>query len=186
MNPYAPPGEGEPEKHRRGGHGRYTASMTGKAGQTLVLSRDAEVPAVCMKCGSKQGIVRRLTQFQWTPVWARFMMFCIIGLVVMLVTTKRAAMHVPLCATCNDRWSAARTVTIIGVLGLVAGFIAMRTLDDHALGIALLFLGVGAFLILSITYVRPRVVRAKRIDATSLQLDGVDPKAAAEIVEGSS
>ncbi len=185
MNPYEPPGNEEPSakpKHRDG-HGRYTARMEG---QTLVVSRDAEMPAICMKCGKKGDIVRRLTQFQWTPLWARLLMFCIVGLIVMLITTKRGSLNVPLCVPCNERWSQARTVIIISLVGLIGGFIAMRTLDDHALGVALLFLGVGAFVILSITYVRPRVLRAKHIDETNIHLDGVDPKAAAEIVEASS
>lgn len=184
-NPYAPPSDeaasGNKSNKRR--RGRYTARL---AGESLVVSLDAALPAVCMKCGVRDEIVRRKVDFQWTPVWARFLVFCAIGVIIMLVTRKRASLEVPLCVGCDKRWGAARTVAIVGAVALVAAFVLMRTSDEQrAIGLGLLLAAVVAFVATSIVYVRPRVLQAKSIDAAEITLKGVAPAAAQAIVDGS-
>lgn len=184
-NPYAPPaGEAPPEarkKKRR--RGRYTARF---AGEALVVSRDAELPSVCMKCGMHDEIVRREAKLQWTPIWARFLVFCLIGAILMLVTTKRATLQVPLCVRCDARWGAARNVTIVGAVALVGAFMLMRFSDEQRqLGLVLLFAVLLAFVLVSVTFVKPRMLQVQRIDDAELILKGVAPAAAQEIVDGS-
>jgi hypothetical protein len=186
MNPYAPPGDPTPGTKRGAGGGRYSARLEGDARETLVVSRDAELPSVCLKCGSHADIMRRTTPLQWTPVWARFLMFCVIGLVIMLVTTKRATLQIPLCVPCNARWAAARKASVVGVVAIVGAFIAMRTMDDPMPGLVILGLAVAGFVAFSISFVRPRTLRVKRIDEREIHLADVHPSAAREVVEGSS
>lgn len=183
-NPYAPPeDDAPPERRKRRKRDRYEARLVG---DSLVVSRDAELPSVCLKCGTRDDIVRRDAKFQWTPVWARFLVFCVIGAIIMLATTKRASLHVPLCARCNARWGAARAVAIGGVIALVASFLWMRFGDEQPLfGLGLLLAAVAAFVVTAVVYVRPRTLQAKRIDDAEITLKGVAPAAAQEIIDGS-
>jgi hypothetical protein len=185
-NPYAPPIDEEPDgpggKKKKKKRGRYTARL---AGEALVISNALHapvLPAVCMKCGSHEGIVRRKVVFQWRPVWARFLVFCIIGLIILVVTTRRATLEIPLCASCNARWSAARNAGIAGVVVLVAALVAVRTTDQAARGLAALLALIVAFVVLSVAFVRPRVLPVQRIDDEEISLKGVHPDAAQEIV----
>jgi tetrahydromethanopterin S-methyltransferase subunit C len=156
------------------------------AGDLLVVSRDAELPSVCMKCGMRDEIVRRNVKFQWTPVWARFLVFCLVGAIIMLVTTKRANLEVPLCVRCDAQWGTARTGTIVGVVALLAALVAMRVSDEHgALALGVLAVVLAAFVTFSVLYVRPRMLQVKRIDDAELTLKGVAP-AAAEYISGGS
>ena len=183
-NPYAAPSYGAPpdgtkEKRARG---RYTARF---AGEALALSRDAELPAVCLKCGARDEIVRRTVKLQWTPVWARFLVFCLIGAILVLVTTKRATLEVPLCVRCDGRWGAGKNVSIGGVVALVGAFLLMRFGDDSRVGVGLLFAVLAAFVAVSHLYVKPRMLRAQRIDDAEIILKGVAAGAAQVIVDGS-
>jgi hypothetical protein len=167
--------------------GRYSARLEGGH---LVVVRDlgAELPSLCMKCGTDDGILLRRVKLQWTPVWARLLMFCVIGLVVMLVTTKRVELDVPLCAPCNDRWNAARNVTIVGVAGLIGAFLWLRIASDsdaRFAALALLGLVACAFVVVLVTFVRPRTLRAIRIDDREITLGGVALRAAQKIMDGS-
>jgi hypothetical protein len=174
------------ETTKRKKRGSYTARLEGDA---LVVSNAMHMPlfpAVCMKCGAHDGIVRRKVQFQWRPVWARFLVFCIIGIIVLLVTTRRANLEIPLCASCNARWSAARNAGIAGVVVLVAAFIAVRVTDAGRPAIGGLIALIAAFVVLSLVFIRPRVLPVKRIDDEQIILGGVDSKAAGEIVAGSA
>lgn len=186
MNPYAPPSDDAPledKKRRKRKRARYTARF---AKEALVVSRDAELPAVCMKCGAHDGIVRRNVKLQWTPAWARFLVFCVVGAILVLVTTKRTTLDVPLCARCNARWSAARNAAIGSAIAFIASFVVFRFGDERReLGLALFFAALTGFVALSIAYVRPRMLQVKRIDDAEITFKGVAPSAAQEIVEGS-
>jgi uncharacterized membrane protein YeaQ/YmgE (transglycosylase-associated protein family) len=186
-NPYAPPtGADAPaaakkKKKKRGG---YAARF---AGADLVLSGGGELPSVCMKCGTHDGIMRRSAKLQWTPVWARFLVFCVIGAVVMLVTTKRATLDVPLCVPCNERWNAARGATVVAVVGLVAAFLWLRLGPAETTKAALvaLVVAIAGFIVVLVSFVKPRTLRATNITDSEITLRGVDPRAAQEIVDGS-
>jgi hypothetical protein len=186
-NPYAPPTDDEPPqgtKKKKKKRGRYSARFKGAE---LVVSRDAELPSVCMKCGMHDGVLRRSVKLQWTPVWARFLVFCLIGAIIMLVTTKRATLEVPLCVPCNNRWSAARTGSMVAVVGLVGAFLWFRLGDDATAKMALVALvaAVAVFVVVLVSFVKPRTLRATNIDDAEITLAGVEPRAAQEIVDGS-
>ena len=188
-NPYAPPTDESLQAGTKNPkRGRYTARFDGDKRDALVLSGKGPLPAVCMKCGTHHEIVRRMAKFQWTPVWARFLVFCLIGAILMMVTTKRATLEVPLCVRCNARWGTARNVGIAGVVALLGAFAVMRFGEDalRTLGLVLLAVVIVAFVAVSLLYVKPRMLQAKRIDDTAITLKGVAPSAAQEIVDGSS
>jgi hypothetical protein len=189
MNPYAPPGDpaetpdpGEPGKKKKKKRGEYRAHLDG---DVLVLSRDARLPSVCMKCGSHQEIIQRPVKFQWTPPWARYLAFCLIGLIAILVTTKRAELAIPLCPRDNARWTAARNATIAGVVLLLGSFFAVRASDDPSPYLPVVLVAVVAFVVLAIVFVRPRMLQVRKIDEQVIELKGCHPGAAQEIAEGS-
>jgi hypothetical protein len=150
----------------------------------LVLSHDPDLPAVCMKCGSHDTIARESRMFHWRPAWARFLVMCGIGLLVMLVTTQSASLEIPLCPRCTQRWSTARTSQIAAVLGIAIGFAVLMlvSLENKRIGLAVFLTTVAVYVALSFTFVRKRMLRASAIDENELGLLGVDADAAQEIL----
>ena len=150
----------------------------------VVLSHDPDLPAVCMKCGSHDTITRESRMFHWRPTWARYLLMCGIGLFVMLVTTQSASLEIPLCPRCTQRWSNARTAQIAGVLAIAVGFAVLMlvSLENKRIGLAVFLTTVAAFVALSFTYVRKRMLRASAIDEDEIGLLGVHPTAIDEIL----
>jgi hypothetical protein len=180
MNPYAAPGDPSDPGHKRGD---YHARLDG---DVLIVGRDARLPSVCIKCASHQDIVHRPSKFQWTPPWARFLVFCGIGVLIMLVTTKRAELAMPLCPACNARWSAARHALIGGSVILVLSLLALRLGDDPGAMLPLVGVVLVAFVIVALVYVKPRMLQVRKIDDQVVELKGCHTGAAREIAEGAT
>jgi hypothetical protein len=181
MNPYEAPRPSAEGPSAGRARGKYYAALDG---EKLVVQKDAELPSVCLKCGSHDGILRRKAKFQWTPVWARILVpFCWpAGLIAILATTKRGTLDVPLCGSCNARWSQAVGAIVVGVVALVAGIFAIRAFDEPATGFIVFFVALAGFLGLAIGFARPRMLIADKIDEANLTLKGVDQGAAREVV----
>ncbi len=191
-NPYAPPqgGFGGPG----GPSGPYGQSgLAGQArfeGDALAVLKGAHLADVCIKCGARDSSGSRVSKhdkkFQWTPTWARLMIvLCTLGgLIAIAITTKRANLMVPLCQPCAARWSAARTVTIVGVVLLVLSIFAFRLADDPTPG--LIFFGVVfvGFIALMLAFVRPRMLIVKKIDDREIWFKGYDRGAAEALIRG--
>jgi hypothetical protein len=96
--------------------------------ESIELSRRAELPDVCMKCGTREGIVRRLRTFRYKPPWvlASLIFCCLLPIPVFapviifatLMTTTKAKLNVPLCSTCTGRWLAARIAVVLSLVGV--------------------------------------------------------------------
>lgn len=184
-NPYAPPGDpAEPGKRQKRNEPRgYYARLEE---DVLVVGRDIEFPSVCIKCGVHKDIERRKAKLQFTPPWARITLICgLIGLIVFAVTTKRAELQVPLCPACNKRWTAARNALIACVIALAASVVALRLVDDPKDLLPLVAVAVIAFVVVAIAFVKPRMLRARKIDDQYVELKGCHLGAAQEIAEGS-
>lgn len=150
----------------------------------VVLSHDPDLPAVCMKCGSHDTITRESRMFHWRPTWARYLLMCGIGLFVMLITTQSASLEIPLCPACTQRWQTARTAQIAGVLAIAVGFaiLMLVSLENKRIGLAVFLATVAAFVALTFTFVRQRMLRASAIDEDEIGLLGVHPTAIDEIL----
>jgi hypothetical protein len=177
MNPYAAPNP----------HGSYGAppNQVGYAqatlrGDVLIVERNAHLNGVCMKCGARDGLMARKAKFSWTPMWARLsVIFCtILGAIAIMVTTKRAELSVPLCASCNAGWSKATSATIGGVVLLVAGIFSFRLFDEPAIGGVVFFVALAAFIGILVGFARPKMLHAEKIDDQFVELKGVAPSAA--------
>jgi hypothetical protein len=169
----------EPRKKKKNG---YTARMDGAA---LVLSHDAKLPAVCMKCGSHEGITRREVVFSWTPLWVRYLFFCLVGVLLQLLMRVRASLVVPLCAPCNARWAAARSARMASIaLVFGAALVAGPLLRQHPLGRFAGLAALAVVVVIHFVFVRPRVLPVQSIDESAIGLKAVNPEAAKEILEG--
>jgi hypothetical protein len=191
--------EGEAaRKKRRKKLGYYARLDVGEreAESVLVLGGDlgreeVALPAVCIKCGSHRAIRRRPTKLRWTPLWARMMALCLIGLLFMLFMTRRAELDLPLCPACDARWTTGRRALAAGVASLILALVAVRAVYfDELLAQPMAWLpvlGVAflAYFVLVVMFVRPRTLQVVKIDDTYLSLKGCHRGAAEEIVEGS-
>lgn len=177
MNPYAAPAA----PIVAGGVRSYYAAMQG---DVLVVQKEAALPPICMKCGTRDNIVRRNAKFQWTPVWARLMVVvCTLGgAIAMLLTTKKASLAVPLCAPCNARWGQAVAALIVGIVALVGSIFGIGQL--HEAGIILFVVVLLAFVGLMLGFVRQRMLQVHKIDEQNVELKGVHPAAAQAIIAG--
>ena len=159
----------------------YDARLEKRA---LVLSHDPDLPAVCMKCGSHDRIAREARMFNWRPAWTRYLVMCGVGLLLMLVTTQSASLEIPLCAKCTDRWSTARTAQVVAFVGMMGGLatLMLMSLPNKRIGLAVFLTMVAVYVVVSLTFVRRRMLRASAIDEEEIGLLGVDAKAIEEIL----
>ncbi len=179
MNPYASPAA------PGGGYGSGGSARL--EGDVLVVTKDAALPNVCIKCGTHDAITRRQAKFQWTPVWARLsIVLCTIGgLIAILVTTKRGSLSLPLCVPCNQRWGQAVAMLVVGIVALVGSiFLLTMSREDPAIA----FGGFGAafvfFLVVMLAFVKPRMLQVDKIDDREIRLKGFHPGAGQEIARG--
>ena len=171
--------EPEPRKKKRRG---YAAHLDGKA---LVLSHDAPLPDVCMKCGSHDGIARREVTFSWSPAWVRYLIFCLIGVLLQLLMRVRATFIVPLCAPCNQRWSLARYATLGSIGALVVALAAASFLQETRPNARFLGPGMLAFAVLvHWAFVRPRTLPVHHLDENEIAFSTVNETAIEEILAG--
>ena len=151
-----------------------------------MLSHDPQLPAVCMKCGAHDTVTREPKVFHWRPTWARYLVVCGIGLLVMALTTQSASLEIPLCAKCYARWSTARSMQIAAAVLVAVGFAVLWFVDIEYKRIALAsFLGtVAVFVAISVAFVRKRMLRASAIDEKEIGLLGIHATAIEEILAG--
>lgn len=187
-NPYAPPQQqwGAPPP----GYGPPPTGMPGQArfeGDQLVVVKNAQLPHVCLKCGTRDQVQKVKKKFQWTPVWARMLVLVCTpaALVAMLVTQKRGELDVPLCARCKSRWTSAILALVGAVLLLIVspfGFaLAPR---EPAVGIIFFFLAFAAFFVILFAVMRPRILHLVKIDDNEIWFKNFDKNGAEAAVRG--
>jgi len=185
FDPYAPPQHLADPAFA----GRLDARIEGGY---LVLNKNAEIPEVCLKCAAREGIVRRAQTFTYTPPWVfAILILCNLGgLIAMLMTMKRAKLKLPLCVGCNGRWRAAQIAVGLSVALLLSPllvfFVAIDAPEAGSLMLLLFGLGFLVLIVVSTTYARPRLLRARSIDETTIKLAGVEPNAALLIARTSA
>jgi MFS family permease len=179
-NPYAPPtaaiGEGLP------GAGGFTAYLEG---DRLVVQKEAPLPPVCMKCGSREVTERRKQLFVWNPQWAIILMLVtgLIGMIVMVMVQKKGTLHLPLCAPCARRWKTGVLFSVFGVMGMIGGLIggSLAIAIEPILGIGAM-LGAVVALIVLVVLGKRRFLQATKVDERMIWLKSVHPEAAAAVV----
>jgi hypothetical protein len=185
------------------------------AGHLLVVDKDARLPDVCVKCGAVARLTRRRQRFQYMPPWALLflaptvlaaypgtvlatlaMLGPLVGMLLMLATTRKAQLDLALCATCKRRWTLAVAAMALAAMAPFVGLLAviasvLRSLHEASATPLLAGLGaVGLSLLVPIfvyfTFVGPRLLGVKLIDSTTITLARVHSKAAELIVRGAA
>ncbi|HJZ85540.1 MAG TPA: hypothetical protein VKN99_10235 [Polyangia bacterium] len=186
LNPYAPPQtdvEAPPSAGRAGGF------LAQRLGADLVVEKNAPLPPICVKCARRDDLTRRAKTFIWTPPWVYILIFVnlLVLIIVALIVRKRGALALPLCRLCNARWRNGQIWAGLSVLGLIAlivgGIVLGAGLKEPWLMAAGLFAGVMAAVFINILVVRPRLLRAKKVDDRLITLTGLHPDAVSAIVE---
>ena len=148
-------------------------------GKVLVMHKNAQFPNVCVKSG--QPAVRRLTRkLSWHHPAIALSIFLglLVYVILALVLTKRATIHVPL----TEEWFARRRNAIIsgwlialaGLAMFIGSFFLIETRYESWVGLPML---VGAVLIVfgwGYGALRSRTVWAKKIDDHYVYLKGVN------------
>jgi hypothetical protein len=165
-------------------HPQYLVPIV--AGTRLTLSKQAQWPAMCVKCATTLDVRPRTQRFQWFPQWtyALLLVGLIPAAIVQMVLTKHATLVLPVCAPCGSRWTMARVAYVFSiVLPLLLGLVlacAGAAEGSKALMFLGLFLMIPGMIILALLaqymLVRPRTVRAVFIDDWAITLDGVAPQ----------
>lgn len=188
FNPYAPPQAQSPQPYAAPPPG-WGAPAYHVVGTSLVALSGAALPDVCVKCGERANLVRKLKKFQWVPQWTYILLVVslLVGAIVMTILQKRGTLDLPLCTACKSRWSHATLAMVGAVLGIflvlpfVAVIAAVLPQDIGPIVAIVLMLGwlVGV-VVVSRVFVRARTVWTTRIEKTGyITVAGVHPQALA-------
>ena len=141
---------------------------------TLVMTKDALLPDRCVKCNAPAHGFRLKRSLSWHPPALIVLIFValLIYLVVALVVSKRATVHIGLCAEHVQR---RRHLLIVGWVMLAFGLITpvIAFVNEY---VAIGLLGM-VWMVVSVVWlvVVLRVVKVKRIDDRYVWLKGIDP-----------
>jgi hypothetical protein len=183
-NPYAPP-QSASGPFPAAPPGYYASPPPRVQGKLVTIGKMYALPALCVKCATPGPLQGRVQTFAWFPSWTYAFLF--LGLLPMIIVqaivTKRATLNLPLCPTCNSRWSSARLVRTLTIVGTVVGGLGLATvgavedwLPVMGVGFLLVFPGILALIPVDLLLVRPRTLRPTFIDDHVVTLDGVAPQ----------
>lgn len=149
----------------------------------------AVLPHVCAKCGGLHELRGRFQVVKYTPPALYFVLLLGVlpGALLMAALTKKATVIIPLCASCDARWSSALRIFSLSLIFpfvlLVACWSAAVSLDllgSGAAGPALAYLPflvsivAGPLLVRSLL-IRPRTLYATSMDERRARLAGACP-----------
>jgi hypothetical protein len=154
-------------------------------GDRLIISKIAPLPALCVKCGTTSDLRGRVQKFAWVPQWTYvIILFGLLpAIIIQAILTKRATFNLPICGACNARWTNARLVNVLGILGSIIGGLLLLGIglanDIPALSVIGGILFFPGFLIIAIvtniTLVKKHTLRAVLIDDHFATLTGLPP-----------
>jgi len=141
-----------------------------RRGRTLVMARDALLPARCVKCNAPapgSGLKRSLSWHHW-GIYLLILVALLVYVIVALIVRKQAKIVVGLCERHRQQrrvfLGVAWVVSLLGVAGIVYGFATNPPLAIFGFLIVLVGVCIGNF--------GARVVYATRIDDRHIWLGG--------------
>jgi hypothetical protein len=144
------------------------------------------LPRLCVKCGRTDGLTVRLQRFRWVSPWVNLLIVAglVPAIVLQMILTKRALLSLPICPSCDSRWSTALVASrlvIYGPLALaVVGCVLGATTNwGGPIAAVTVLLLLPAWIIgpalVYFALMRPRSLRATRIDSYAITLAGLCP-----------
>lgn len=141
-------------------------------GKTLVMSRDAVLPDRCVKCNAftQDRLKRKLSWHHWA-IYLLILLSLLIYAIVGMVIRKRATVYLGLCEEHRAKRRTYIWITLLMILGGVAGFFLAIAAEDGTpalIGLLLLMTGIvfGTIMI--------RVTYPSKIDDRLVWLKGVN------------
>lgn len=115
-------------------------STTVRLPKTAVSEFD--LPRVCVATGATEGVSYHKVKFQFVPMWARLSVaFCgLIGVVLMLLNTRRVEAEIPFTDEAFARFKRARIIPAILIVAAIPLIFLPMAIDPE-----LIILGVLAF-----------------------------------------
>jgi hypothetical protein len=145
------------------------------------------LPPICCKCGTRDSLKARIANIVWiNPLaWLGALGGLLPLAVLIAFLQKRVTIHLPICGTCDRRWTHGIVFRWLAFLApfflapLVGAFLGFFTESDEAFGIGIL-VGFVLLILMPLLTVKlvsePRAVTAKRIDDHRALLKGVHPE----------
>jgi hypothetical protein len=134
---------------------------------------DFDLPKVCMRCGARATTYKR-NRFKWHPPWA----FLVLGAIGVMIFTKTLTVPVPLCSKHKWHWSGRAavvgfTLPLIPICFLAWAIVASQFNASGAVvfiptGLTLLAWVIMAFVLLSLTGIRPTEITDRSITLRGL------------------
>jgi hypothetical protein len=193
FNPYAPPtAESLPELPLGVPLHQFAPFVAYARGRDLVMSPHAPLANICVKCGARDSLVRRQHSFKSVPMWPVILLplGCAPTFFFMLLLARTIKMPVPLCATCNARWSRGTLLNVIWLFVLFLSFVgppialALGEAEEMVWLVvwpAAVFLTLVAYLVVYFAVVRPRAIALLDLDDYLATFGGVHDDARAAV-----
>jgi len=172
LNPYAPSRASLSARERGSAADSHAGNAVWRDGDVLITLIGAEMPRRCVKCNGPADQPTKVRKVYWHhPVLYLLLLFnALIYAIVAAVIRKKAMVAAGLCVEHKKRRRLAMTFAWTGALGgIVLMFLGMGS-SSGVWGVL-----VGVLLILASTIgtmIFARVVYAKKIDKTHVQLKG--------------
>jgi hypothetical protein len=97
------------------------AATTGiyRDGKNLIVTRGAELPLICVRCGRPATGGRLLKKYYWHPRWLFILLLpgIVWYVIAALIVRKRMDLAVPLCAEHRLRYQNMRLASILMMIG---------------------------------------------------------------------
>lgn len=145
-----------------------------------------DLPRVCVATGATEGVEYKRVKFSFVPMWARMSVaFCgLIGVVLMMMNTRRVEAEVPFTAEAWSRWQRAKIIPAAIILGgIPLIFLPILVDPDFApIGFIAFFAAVIAGVVYAATVTKSAGPICKNIDEGTITLD-IPSAEAAEAIE---
>ena len=141
----------------------------------LLVQTGADLPSICIRCGSPDVEIRKVRRFYWHNPWWFLLLgvFPIAYPLVLLAKLKRTSLTICLCSTHNkSHWTKALggAIAIAGLLALPLSFAPSPPSIGLQLGIFLVFTIIAAMLLgMGTGY-----LKVEKIDDGAALFSGVD------------
>ena len=159
-------------------------STTVRLPKTAVSEFD--LPRVCVATGATEGVSYHKVKFQFVPMWARLSVaFCgLIGVILMLINTRRVEAEIPFTDEAFAKFKRARVIPAVLIVGAIPLIFVPMLIDPDliVLGLVAFVAGVIAAVVYAQAVTRHAGPMCKEIteDAILLEIPNDDAARAME------
>jgi hypothetical protein len=185
------------------------APIVREEGEFLLVSHGARLADVCVKCGAREGILRRFELMRYRPFWpavglalslgigwyvASFILtllvpfdfwrfiFALVCFAIFWRGWRYGALDLPLCPACSARWRGVVRARFLATLAIIPVLVLSAIARSTQVASALVAVWVLGLVVVNTGTWRKRTVGAKAIHDQLIFLRGVHPDARRALV----